>query len=508
MFSLFLNHAGFDLKEIFFREKLYYCFLIRMLKENFNRYFLFSCLNWKTLDPELREFMHFHVMFVKTHIQYMMCHQKKIRRQVIMNENSIDALYNNGEVVESKATETVAMGTESNILSLVEEVTKKYDEIVEMCQTVDNKGVHGLLSKVERTNMALINLRIHRKKNPEYFSEKNYTTLCKLVAVIDKIRENIVEISKGYKVEINRDVNNEIDSIIQLLDLKLKVPFSSFLPHIEEVDFLPLVREITKIHNEIIEVYQTAEYNKETCWSIMKKVEIVDIPLRNLKDNRKENSKYFSKRNYINLCSLVNVIEKMRKFVAKISYYEFNNINEDSKYLKDEFDSIVQLLNLNSSAATVCTGIETASKVEVLFAKFLPLIEKVNKVYNEIDNICMTTQYNKKICEIMLGRVRIVDKDVKTLKIRNLGFFSEKNYNNFSNLISVIDKIHQYLAKISQLKDYSNNYEDIEFFKLDDEFKTTLQLLQPFLIVNFDTSNKKIDVEEVKFKLSNLSYLY
>lgn len=46
---------------------------------------------------------------------------------------------------------------------------------------------------------------------------------------------------------------------------------------------------------------------------MMKRVEIADIALKNLKDNRKENSGYFSKRNYyIDLCSLV-VIDKMIK---------------------------------------------------------------------------------------------------------------------------------------------------------------------------------------------------
>ncbi|CAB4373877.1 unnamed protein product [Rhizophagus irregularis] len=403
-----------------------------------------------------------------------------------MSENSVNF---SQELIESK----------SKILSLVEEVTKKYDEMVEKCLTVErNKEVHELLSKIEKTGMALSNLRIHKENNTNYFSEKNYNNLCKLVAGIDKIRVEISQL-KSYKVEIYRNLNDEFDTTVQLLDLNLEVPFSNFLPRIKDVNFLPLVKEVTKIYNEIIEIYQTAQYNKKTCFSMMKKVEIVDISLRNLRENRKINSVYFSKRNYTYLCSLVNVIDKMRNFVAKISYYEVKNIDENSKYLNDEFDSIVQFLKFSliiSSVSIICTGIETASKVEVLFANFLPLIKQMNNLCDEIDEVYKTTQFNGKPYETMLNRVKLAKVAVNNLKIRNLEFFSEKNYKNFNILVSIIDEIHQYFAKISQMKDYSN-YEDIDKgFKLDSEFKTALQLLQPFLIINFDDKIIQAGVEE------------
>ncbi|CAB4485543.1 unnamed protein product [Rhizophagus irregularis] len=403
-----------------------------------------------------------------------------------MSENSVNF---SQELIESK----------SKILSLVEEVTKKYDEMVEKCLTVErNKEVHELLSKIEKTGMALSNLRIHKENNTNYFSEKNYNNLCKLVAGIDKIRVEISQL-KSYKVEIYRNLNDEFDTTVQLLDLNLEVPFSNFLPRIKDVNFLPLVKEVTKIYNEIIEIYQTAQYNKKTCFSMMKKVEIVDISLRNLRENRKINSVYFSKRNYTYLCSLVNVIDKMRNFVAKISYYEVKNIDENFKYLNDEFDSIVQFLKFSliiSSVSIICTGIETASKVEVLFANFLPLIKQMNNLCDEIDEVYKTTQFNGKPYETMLNRVKLAKVAVNNLKIRNLEFFSEKNYKNFNILVSIIDEIHQYFAKISQMKDYSN-YEDIDKgFKLDSEFKTALQLLQPFLIINFDDKMIQAGVEE------------
>jgi hypothetical protein len=311
----------------------------------------------------------------------------------------------------------------------------------------------------------------------------------------------------------------EFDNIIQILDLNLEEPFSNFLPRVKEVNFLPLVREVIKIHNEIIEVYQTAQYNKKTCLSMMKRVEIAEIALRNLKDNRKENSKCFTEENYINLRKLTNVIDKIRKFIKEISqlkgYQNYiqskKNIEETFEDLNKEFNSIVQLLNFFSSPTDVpvCSGIESASKVEVLFTSFLPLIGKVNKLYNEIDEIYKTAQYNKITCEAMLERVKIANTAVSNLKIRNLEFFSKKNFINFRNLVTVIGEIRQFLVEISQLKGSYRKYaraKDVQekFSNLKDEFETAIRLMQFFLIIYFNADaedEKKIKayIEEVNF---------
>ncbi|CAB5382511.1 unnamed protein product [Rhizophagus irregularis] len=357
-----------------------------------------------------------------------------------MSENLVDdsqesktKVLDNEWVVESEETVAVETESESKILPLIREVTKKYDGMVEMCQMAEhNKEVYELLSKIEKTDMALSNLMIHKKKNTKYFSEKNYTNLCRLVAVIDEIRENIAKISqlRGYKVEIYRNLNNEFDNTVQLLDLKLEVPFSNFLPRISQLE---------------------------------------------------------GYRNYI----------QFKK-----------NIEETFEDLNKEFNSVIQLLNFFPSPADapVCAGMETASKVEVLFTSFLPLIGEVNKIYNEIDEIYKAAQYYKKTCEAMLERVKIANTAVNNLKIRNLEFFSKKNFINFRNLVTVISEIRQFLAEISQSKGSYKKYgraKDVQekFSNLNDEFETAIRLLQFFLVIYFnaradDEKKIKADIEE------------
>lgn len=433
---------------------------------------------------------------------------------IIMDENSA-----NIRQAPDKEVISIKSERESNFLSLIEEVSNKYDEMIEIYQTDKrNKEYCGsMLNRLEKVDMALNNLKTYKKENIRYFSEKNYDNLRKLVTVINKIREFLADSSHS---KIFEDLNNEFDSTIRLLDLNLEKPFANFLPDQKNLKFLPLMSEVTKIYDEMSEIHQTAQYNKKTCWLMLKKVEIADKALNNLEIHREKNSgknsEYFSKENYINLCNLITIISKIRKLLAEISrfesYQKFIKIKKNIEIFRDlnnDFNSTVQLLNfsslISSTESLVCTEIETASKIEVTFASFLPLIEEVNKLYNYIDEIHQNAQYNEKTCKAMLERIRIANTAVGNLKIRNLEFFSKKNFNNFRNLVIVICEMRHFLADISQGSRKYVQAEDIKekFSDLIDEFETAIQLLQFHLIIFFvahnDDENERImtNIEEV-----------
>jgi hypothetical protein len=105
----------------------------------------------------------------------------------------------------------------------------------------------------------------------------------------------------------------------------------------------------------------------------------------------------------------------------------------------------------------------------------------------------------------MLERIRIANTAVGNLKIRNLEFFSKKNFNNFRNLVIVICEMRHFLADISQGSRKYVKAEDIKekFSDLIDEFETAIQLLQFHLIIFFvahnDDENERImtNIEEV-----------
>ncbi|GBC03162.1 hypothetical protein RclHR1_00500010 [Rhizophagus clarus] len=390
-------------------------------------------------------------------------------------------------------------------LSLIEEVSDIYDETVEICQTAkhNEESCELILNRIEKADMALSNLKTYRKENLKYFTEENYNNLHKLVTVIGKMP--------------------------QLLKLDLEKPFTNFLPHVlKKEKFLPLIKEVTKIYDERSEIHQTAQHNKKTCCLILKKVEIADTALNNL-IHSKENLEYFSKENYISLCYLITIIDKLRKLLVKISQFEsyqkfiqIKKNNEIFRGLNNDFDSTVQLLNfsslISSNESPVCTGTESASKIEVPFASFLPLIEEVNKLYNDMNEIINTAQYNKITCGALLEKVQVANTAVKNLRIRNLEFFSKKNFNNFRNLVNVIYEIRHFLADISQGSRKYVQAEEIKekYSALIDEFETAFRLLQFYLIIYLavrdNDENKRIradiDEEWIKKKIEDEDIRY
>ncbi|CAG8523182.1 7003_t:CDS:1 [Rhizophagus irregularis] len=400
-------------------------------------------------------------------------------------------------------------------LSLIEKLSNIYDEMIEICQTAkhNKESCELILNRVGKADMSLSNLKTYRKGNLEYFSEENYNNLHKLVTIIGKMREFL---TNHYKKN-PEDLSNEFDFTVQLLDLNLETPFSNFLPCDKNLKFLPLIREVTKIYDEISEIHQSAQYNKKTCLLMLKKVEIAVTALNNLRIHSKENFRYLSRENYINLCSLITIIGKICKLLTEISrfesYQKFIQIEKNIEIfrgLNNDFNSTVRLLDfsliISPTDSLVCTGTESASKIEVPFASFLSLIEEMNKLYNDIVEIHENAQYNKNTCETMLERVRIAITAIGNLKIRNLEFFSKKNFNNFHNLVAVISEMRHFLADISQGSKKYVQAKDIneKFINLIDEFETAIRLLQFHLIIYFaardnDDENERIraDIEEV-----------
>jgi hypothetical protein len=283
---------------------------------------------------------------------------------------------------------------------------------------------------------------------------------------------------------------------------------------ISETNFLQLIEEVTKIYNEIVEIYQTAERNKKICEDILNRVQIAEASVRNLKD-RKE---FFTEENFNKLYRLINIIRKMRQFLIEITqlkglkkYFHSKDIQKIFNNLINEFEATIRILQVSLESitsaeeltlSTVCAGKEAASKVEIPFSDFSKLIDEVTKLYNEIVEIYQTAEHNKRICEAMLNRVKIADTALKNLRIRNLDFFSKKNYDNFNNLVTIINEIRQFLIEITK----SSGFEKLtgtssineNFSNLIDKFEASVKPLQFSLIIYFNADDYKKVKTDVK----------
>ncbi|RGB33204.1 kinase-like domain-containing protein [Rhizophagus diaphanus] len=91
----------------------------------------------------------------------------------------------------------------------------------------------------------------------------------------------------------------------------------------------------------------------------------------------------------------------------------------------------------------------------VPFAKFLPLINEIENFFNEIIELVETAEHNKRTCEILKNRVRIVELAIRDLKDKRKDredFFNKINYIRLQELSTIIKLIKNFISEISQLK--------------------------------------------------------
>ncbi|CAI2170899.1 874_t:CDS:10 [Funneliformis geosporum] len=128
------------------------------------------------------------------------------------------------------------------------------------------------------------------------------------------------------------------------------------------ISFLPLIKEVAEVFNEIVEIYQSAEHNKKICGILLDRVQIADTALRNLKNRRDKNENFFSKSlsKYIQAKSIEsNVKEFSSEFDSTIQSLHFSlavdfsiRAEQDNKDIKSDIDDLTKYLDEIGSGVT------------------------------------------------------------------------------------------------------------------------------------------------------------
>ncbi|CAB4433379.1 unnamed protein product [Rhizophagus irregularis] len=120
--------------------------------------------------------------------------------------------------------------------------------------------------------------------------------------------------------------------------------------------------------------------------------------------------------------------------------YNYENLKIDNRKIE------------NSHGLIGC--ILTESTKVIPFPKFFPLISEISNVLNEIIEITQTTEYYKRICDMLKQRVDAVDLAVRDFKVKkyNQGFFNHNNHIYLQKLVNVITQIKNFMTEISQMK--------------------------------------------------------
>ncbi|CAG8691238.1 6678_t:CDS:2 [Rhizophagus irregularis] len=129
----------------------------------------------------------------------------------------------------------------------------------------------------------------------------------------------------------------------------------------------------------------------------------------------------------------------------------------DNNLLNTDDDG--KTLNQTSNVAVVGKAALKIFTTSLAAAKpFLPWIESVTIIINDIVNQYETVEYNKKTCLVLVERVEMINLSVKTLTRRrdeNLDKFqNEDYYHSFIKLEKVLKLVKDFIGDISELKGY------------------------------------------------------
>ncbi|CAJ0911544.1 14194_t:CDS:2 [Entrophospora sp. SA101] len=117
---------------------------------------------------------------------------------------------------------------------------------------------------------------------------------------------------------------------------------------------------------------------------------------------------------------------------------------------------------------------------------FDQLITQIQEVINQIQTIYEATQYNKRVCDLLMDRVECLEISLRTLK-RNKedfskSFLQQHYYDNFLRLINNLNKIKKFISDISLLnglRKYNHNFYEIknQFKDIVSEFERVVDQL-------------------------------
>ena len=166
--------------------------------------------------------------------------KKKAANGVEAAGGAAEPVANFGAVVSATVESVTKVAVPfANFLPLIGEVASICNEIVDVYQAAEhNKRICGImLDRVQVAETAVKDLKNRRDQTVDFFTEKNYVHLQKLIALIRKIRKFAGDISQlkslskyvqAKSIEKNaKELMNDFDSTIQIMPFALMVDFNA-----------------------------------------------------------------------------------------------------------------------------------------------------------------------------------------------------------------------------------------------------------------------------------------
>ena len=136
--------------------------------------------------------------------------------------------------------------------------------------------------------------------------------------------------------------------------------------------FSPLITDVLRLADEIIQLYENAQHNKKICGLLLDRILAAEAAVKDLDIKKQENLGFFTdQRNYKLFLRFKLSIEKIKRFIEDISqikgfsvgFLQANVIKKTFDELTNEFDGCMRSLNFT---ITVETRIQQQKDKEVI----------------------------------------------------------------------------------------------------------------------------------------------
>ncbi|CAI2194753.1 5249_t:CDS:2, partial [Funneliformis geosporum] len=145
--------------------------------------------------------------------------------------------------------------------------------------------------------------------------------------------------------ELTNNPSHEDLSQVIIYTSSISQTLSSVIPFTQ---FMPLVKEVTDVLNGVIDLYKTAQHNKNITKVLMERIIAANFSVEMIKARED----LFTLNNYTSLQRLIQVLKKMIKFIEEITQYNTvqkflsaKSIEKQFKALCKDYDSSINLLN-------------------------------------------------------------------------------------------------------------------------------------------------------------------
>src|SRR5436190_8132137 len=115
--------------------------------------------------------------------------------------------------------------------------------------------------------------------------------------------------------------------------------------------------------------------------------------------------------------------------------------------------TILGIETASSTLSVTGTFIRKVSNVADIVGIFVPLVSNITRTVHEIQILCETIEYNKRMCATLLERALFAEASTKALMTRP-NYYEEKLktfefYKEFQKFTGVIEKIKNFVKNVS-----------------------------------------------------------